>query len=245
MVNKKWKKIFIWQILILILGCSDHLEEIHYAAGKGDLEKVKILVSKDPKLMEAKTSRKGFTPLHYAAWEGQKEVAEFLVANGVDVDIKSKGGITPLHHAKYELAKFLIDKGADVNVNSKLDDYTPLHFASMDGRKKVVELLIEKGAKVNFINDLGSTPLHMAADKAVAEILLKNGAEVNAKDRWGRTPLHSVAMWKPEKEFCELLLEKGADVNVRDKDSKTPLKIAIEKNNTQIVELLRKHGGVE
>ena len=71
--------------------------------------------------MNAKTES-GRNPLHSAAMEGHKEIAELLIT-----------------------------KGADVNAKDRLMDYTPLHLAALalDGRKEVVELLIAKGADVN------------------------------------------------------------------------------------------------
>ena len=36
----------------------------------------------------------GRTALHYAAWNGQKEVVELLLANGADVEAKDNIGLT-------------------------------------------------------------------------------------------------------------------------------------------------------
>ena len=38
--------------------------------------------------------------LHDAVWEGRKETAELLIANGADVNAKADGGNTPLDWAK-------------------------------------------------------------------------------------------------------------------------------------------------
>ena len=40
------------------------------------------------------------TTLHLAALEGQKEIVELLIANGADVNAKTKRGETPLDQAK-------------------------------------------------------------------------------------------------------------------------------------------------
>ena len=45
------------------------------------------------------------------------------------------------------------------------------------------------------------------------------------------------------KEIAELLIASGANVNANDEDGKTPLDYAIEFNQTEIADLLRKHGG--
>jgi len=43
------------------------------------------------------------TPLHFAADEGHKEIAELLIAKGADVNVKTEDGLTPLDRAiKYQ-----------------------------------------------------------------------------------------------------------------------------------------------
>ena len=49
--------------------------------------------------MNAKDDDSGVTPLHFAALEGQKELAELLMAKGTDVNAKGDDGKTPLDRA--------------------------------------------------------------------------------------------------------------------------------------------------
>jgi len=69
------------------------------------------------------------------------------------------------------------------------------------------------------------------------------GADVNAKASRGWTPLHSVAT----KEIVELLIANGANMNAKIELGKwkdqTSLSLAIQNNQTEIADLLRKHGG--
>ena len=48
--------------------------------------------------MNAK-SKYGVTPLHYAAGNGHKEIAELFIAKDADVNAKTTGGKTPLDWA--------------------------------------------------------------------------------------------------------------------------------------------------
>jgi len=45
------------------------------------------------------------------------------------------------------------------------------------------------------------------------------------------------------KEIAQLLIAKGADVNAEDEDGETPLNRAIKVKQTDLADLLRKHGG--
>ncbi|MDE1045670.1 MAG: ankyrin repeat domain-containing protein, partial [Nitrospinaceae bacterium] len=53
----------------------------------------------------------GHTPLHQAALDGQKEIAELLIAEGADVNAKDRGGQTPLDWADDEFADLLRKHG--------------------------------------------------------------------------------------------------------------------------------------
>lgn len=110
----------------------------------------------------------------------------------------------------WKVADFLIANGADVNWSEPETGETPLHGAlSKAGRPYyfyVVKLLVENGADVNartipgkatgaFMRDVrtkGETPLHRAAAYANAEtieFLIQNGAEKDARDAYGDSPL--------------------------------------------------------
>ena len=91
--------------------------------------------------------------------------------------------------------------------------------------------------------------IHEAASDGNIEAVkqhLDAGADVNAKNEYGETPLHE-AIFYFHKETAELLIAKGADVNAKSDDGSgkrvTPLDMAILNDETEIADLLRKHGG--
>jgi acetyl esterase/lipase len=123
--------------------------------------------------------RLGHTPLHRAASHGDKALAEFLIANGADVNAKDCMGRTPLALAGLkDVAEMLIAKGADVNAKNEAG-YTQLHLAARGGNKERAELFIAKGADVNARDKKGHTPLWYAQKQGhteIVELLHKNGA---------------------------------------------------------------------
>jgi ankyrin repeat protein len=131
----------------------------------------------------------------------------------------------------------------------------PIHTAAEKGDLAGVQAELDKGVDVDEGDDSWPemTPLHYAVGEGhteVVELLIANGADVSAKDNIGRTPLHYAAFGS-DKEIIELLIAEGADVNAKDDFYwYTPLDYAEEFSdpffgnvNTEIADLLRKHGG--
>jgi hypothetical protein len=121
-----------------------------------------------------------------------------------------------------------------------------LHDAARDGDIDQVQLLLSKGANVNEKNRMGWTPLHTAIRNrrlALIEPLLAKGADINATDNRGQTPLMA-AIYIGQKDAVELLIAKGADVNLMG-GSDNALSLAKKRRNTEIVDLLVKHGAKE
>jgi len=91
----------------------------------------------------------GKTLLHYAAWKGHKEIAELLIANGAEVDVKVDGW-TPLHLAAHwgqkEIAELFLANGSEVNVKNE-DGKTPLDYAVRKNYTETADLLRKHGGK--------------------------------------------------------------------------------------------------
>jgi len=216
------------------------------AAKDGDLTKVKVLIKQKPGLVFSKDER-GWTPLAWAAQQGNREVAEALLSGKADVNAKDYKRLTPLHRAAgngfKDVTELLLAYHADVNARSD-EGATPLSYAARNGQNDVVALLLINHADVDAKSNIGTTPLQAAVrngHKDVAEMLLKDNAAVNAKElNDGLTPLHMAAILD-EKDIAELLLAYHADVNAKDKYGQTPLEYAESKGNNDVSVLLRQH----
>lgn len=95
----------------------------------------------------------------------------------------------------------------------------PLHLAVWQNRMKVALFLIEQGADVNTIGDLGKTPLHYASINGclkLAKVLLEHGANPNIRTTYNHTPMLSAARTGDPKsmKIARLLLESGAEADL-------------------------------
>ena len=156
--------------------------------------------------------------------------------------------IAAAHDGNIEAVKQHIAAGTDVNAKGSDDGWTPLQIAAAEGQNEIVELLISYDADVNAKADNGTTPLHCASGeghKEIAELLISKGADVSAKDEFMKTCLHYAAQYG-HKGNVDLLIAKGADVSAKieggEEDDQTSLSLAIQNNQTEIADLLRKHG---
>jgi ankyrin repeat protein len=193
-------------------------DQIHEAVENGDLEKIKILLSKNHDLINSKDDNFGRTPLIMAVAFDKKDVVQFLLASKADVDGRDKDGWTALHHAaddgKGAIAELLLANKADVNARTV------------------------KGPTPSFVFDPGvDEDGHIVMKRRAA-----NKADDNSATIAGWTPLHLAAL-EGKREMVVLLLDHKAEVNVQTANGWTPLHWAVSKGNKVIADLLRQHGG--
>ena len=216
---------------------------LHHAAYGGQKEVTEVLLERGAKV-NAKDDE-GWTPLHLASKNGHAPLVDLLLAKRGQVNSRDKKGRTPLHHATHgegnEAALILISKRAIVEAKDK-KGWTPLYLACLNNLPKMVELLINKGAKVNPAT--GPSPL-MGATRVghvqVVKVLLDYKARVNGPPKAPNTPLH-LAAEKEYPEIAKLLLENKANPNRRDRSGKTPIYYTTYKGNIHTMNVLIDHG---
>jgi ankyrin repeat protein len=134
----------------------------------------------------------------------------------------------------------ILDEGIDIHSrnSSKL---TPLHAVSYfknetsEDKQKcldVIRLLINRGANIESVDEIGNTPLLTACwegNVVMAIELIDKGANVNAKNIGDMTALHYITNIDKNINVVKRLLEEGADVNAKTKWNCTPLSFACER----------------
>jgi len=217
-------------------GVSDKNAQLLRAVQDGNLPTVQKLLADGADVNTADST--GGTPLHWAVWKRQSDIANVLISSGANVNAENNQGATPLYFASAKgdanMVKLLLEKGAriDIFAASVIGDTERVKVFLTDAPS----LVNVKGPSVNF------TPLYCAAaaeQKAVVELLIAKGADLNAKGHTGATPLFA-AVWNNDIDLAELLIIKGADVNASAKQlgGLTPLHIASAKGFKAMVGVL-------
>ncbi|VDP42098.1 unnamed protein product [Schistosoma mattheei] len=77
-----------------------HYEQLLWAVKNGDLQSIKENMNNLSGVNS--TFKNGRTLIHYAADYGQKEICDYLIRNGADINVNDSFGVTPLLAAIYE-----------------------------------------------------------------------------------------------------------------------------------------------
>jgi ankyrin repeat protein len=125
---------------------------IHEAVRKGDLVKVRTLLTTNPRLLSSKDAD-GETPLQWAAISGSKRIAQMLLADRAEVNTVDDTGETPLHWASRnghsDVAEVLLAYKARIDVIDH-QGLTPSQWAAKNGNQDVANLLhLHGGADVS------------------------------------------------------------------------------------------------
>ncbi len=202
--------------LLLQKGADPNLKNIYshtplvMAVSTGRIDLMNLLFANG-----AFIAKKDLNLLHYAIMNRQKEAADFLIRQGLEVPLAGDVGRIFLHQAAQNglagLALSMIEKGMDIRSKSS-EGGTLLHSAAYGGSSQLILFLLGKGFDVNLRDSYGMTPLHFAAFHGLENVitrLVERGAEVNPENILGDTPL-DISLSQKRDKTCEQLRSLGA-----------------------------------
>ena len=216
-------------------------QEFFDAIRKGNSERVGELLKRQPTLVKAST-KNGTTPVLLAVYADHLDIAESLLATGIEPNIFEAAAT-----GRIERVRELLKKDPTLAKAYSPDGWTALHLNW--GHLDIVELLLESGADINAVskNKFVATPLQGAAVAKrieLARLLIARGAKLSPRGEGGDSPLHECA-GNGAIEIARLLLDHGADINAKNDEGKTPLAIALEYKQPEMAKLLRERGALQ
>ena len=172
------------------------------------------------------------TAIHFAAFKGSVKIIKLLVENGADIYAITKRKLNIFHYASQ-----------GNKPTSLMYFYLNFYYFAKEKDQRIIQLLKAKDAG-------GSTPLHWAAYSNAEDILLymiylnifANDDErqefIDQKDAQGYTALHLSVSSKSIRIVMKLL-QSGANSEIKDNKGNNPLRLAINKKQKEIADVIR------
>ena len=163
------------------------------------------------------------------------KLSSLFVENDMDIEIfnrPNKLSVTPLILAislqRLDCIQTLIDIGVDVNKQDQMEN-TPLHIACIDGKPKIVKMLLEnEKLNINMLNCFHECPIIAACtgnNTECVKLLLEYNSYPHRRDNKGNSAIH-IACEYGNIEIIKLLLDRGVSINCQNSHGKTPLYVA-------------------
>ena len=206
------KRVIVFAALMLALGATEVVAQVppsaaevegydglHRAAHMGDAAAIAELIAGGADI-EGRDGR-GRTAVHVAAFASSEAALRALAEAGADMNALEGQAYDAVTIAAVaddpELMSLAIELGNDAGLVTSPYDGTALIAAAHLGHDEDVRRLIDAGAPLDHVNNLGWTALIEAVilgdggprHQRVVEALLAAGADRTLTDRQGRTPL--------------------------------------------------------
>jgi len=221
--------ITLMPLLLFLYGCANPENDLREAAGKGDVTRVKELLSAG--INVSAKGPEGATPLVAAVRGGHVEVVKLLLDSGAGFDAPE--GPPPLVAAidnkRTDVALLLLSRGASPT-SQDAGGRTPLMAALRLRDDNLIRTLLDKGAKTDHKDQQGVTPLMIACEtgdlKLVRLVFESQSSELLPKVRERLRKGH---------------FQKAAVAEIRDaqaNDGRTILMMAASLGHQEIVDYL-------
>ncbi|MEO0340072.1 MAG: M56 family metallopeptidase [Bacteroidota bacterium] len=200
-----WRGSAVFVLLILIAISVQAFVSVPHNFQSGQVEPTTAEIAESPSTenidsnqeMEKTTQNEeaSLSLLFDAIQDGNLEVVQLLIQQGVDINGSIKAGRTPLiesaRTSQLRILKYLIKKGAKVNQEAD-NGFTALMEAAYRGSLEAVTFLYQNGANIKKQDKEGNNALMIASKKGYTEIaafLIEKGSSFKAETNANRKTL--------------------------------------------------------
>ncbi len=171
---------FLLFFLVCLFSLTAHAQNIQRTVCQGNMDRLdSLLIEEEVTVLD----NRGRSLLHWAVACKQKEVFDFLVKEGLNINAQD------------------------------FSDETPMHIAVRFGNKTFYDLLVELQMNEDWKMEFGPSLLEIAVlekDTIFVHTLLENDIDLNATNERGSTPLE-ISYRMNANDISKMLLEYGAD----------------------------------
>lgn len=209
--------------------------------------------------------------IHSVVQHGDIDLLEYLTTKNCDIKAKNNSKQSVLNIAvsdgRTDILSFLLKRYKNLlqdiypPAESKEMSY-PLNQAAKKGDLTSVQIFLNAGAELEYLDETTETPLVNAAESShyeIVKLLIKRGACINNERlkslREDNDELNQILSAQEEKESqlytaashgdistAQRIIQEGVNVNCKDKDGNTPLNKAAIHKQLEMCAFLLQHG---
>ncbi|KAF6222560.1 hypothetical protein HO133_000605 [Letharia lupina] len=220
----------------------------HYAAARGSVQLLRLLLEKAPSEMYANHDPIHF--LHYAVLENNTECVKLMLEHASQGEGRTtRDGLGTLQENLGRMVNMQVQGDMlrwswyaepSESFPESLLTAKPLHIAASEGNSDVVLMLLDYGASIDCVDGEYATPLHHAASNgqtAMVKLLLDSGANPNAVDLTLESPCMAAA-FNDQLDSIRALLQGSADIQLRNSYGQNALHLAAGSGSKNVLVFL-------
>uniref|UniRef100_A0A2K5RNJ3 Ankyrin repeat and death domain containing 1A n=1 Tax=Cebus imitator TaxID=2715852 RepID=A0A2K5RNJ3_CEBIM len=194
--------------------------QLHEAARRNNISRMQELIGR--RVNTRARNHVGRVALHWAAGSGHEQAVRLLLEHEAAVDEEDAVGVLMEEHLCFGMNALLL--------------------SAWFGHLRILQILVNSGAKIHCESKDGLTLLHCAAQKGHVPVLAfimedLEDVDLDHVDKLGRTAFHRAAE-HGQLDALDFLVGSGCDHSVKDKEGNTALHLAAGQGHVAVLQRL-------